>query len=89
MQASHDLHETAVPMVQAASIEGFHPADIRRTVLSERYISIWAQGAWHAADPQHLMVFEIFQREAMNVFQHLQAILNVGIGWGNKFEQGL
>ena len=25
----------------------------------------------------------------MNVFQHLQAILNVGIGWGNKFEQGL
>ena len=25
----------------------------------------------------------------MNVFQHLQAILNAGIGWGNKFEQGL
>ena len=88
MQTGYRLHQTAVAMTEAMPIKGLHLANIGATILSNRDLYIRSQGAGHARYPQHLVVLEVLQGEAMDIFQHLQAFVDIAINRGDEFKQG-
>jgi hypothetical protein len=86
MDAGDSLHLSAVTITEAISVNGFHPADIRAAVLSQRDVALVSHDTWHTGYPEQLVI-QVIVSELVYVAEKFQRFPGTGKGGRNEFEQ--
>ena len=88
MHAGDGLHHPSVAQAEAATVDGLHPADVRRTVLGDRDAGVAGDGTRHARRPQQL-VADVAVDELVQVAEVLGEFPGFGEGRRDQLDQRL
>ena len=87
MDAGDGLHLAAIAVAQTFPVDALHAPHVGAAVLGYRHVVIVADHAGHGVDPQHLIT-DMAVHIAVQLFEKLQRLVQLGAGWSNEFQQG-